>query len=104
MPQIPYRAVAADTEPAPRTKTITRRNSRLLHERGEAVGFKPIYLHPPDQFSQIARGMRLEQIRIRAEIVGAIDICRVIGGSEDGNQKPFQAGFLSQPRQNVETV
>jgi len=73
---------------------------RLLPPTGQDDFFSP--LRPLNQVGKLLGTVRFNQIGIGAKVIGAINVLRLVGRSQDRHQKSLQAWLSLKPRQDVE--
>src|SRR4051812_24168006 len=57
--------------------------------------------HDVDQMFDAAR---LDQIRVRAQVVGAVYIAGFVRGGEHNNEQPFETGLSADPFERLKSI
>jgi hypothetical protein len=65
---------------------------------------QPVIVKESAYFDEILEIHRLDEKRVSAERVSLVDVANILGGSKDDDAQSFQAGLLTNPAQDLETV
>src|SRR5580704_3844282 len=87
------------------TIRIRKRSSTLASlalELGELIQYQPVEIHVLDHLEQSLEADRLGEVRVDAEIVGAVDVDRLPRGGQHHPRQALDRGLLAHPGEHLE--